>query len=155
MPHGYGEWSDDSPHGEGLRGHWDQGRPAAPFSSREFGSGHTVRCVRLAYCASHADPFASSSPIVRRLPGGQLRFGVCDVECEVGGHYFRHYPLAAPPQELRSKICPDIVPEPEPLAAPGATDSARLAPAPAARAIVQLRCVLAQSTYYAGKVSLF
>ena len=106
MPHGYGEWSDDSPHGEGLRGHWDQGRPAAPFSSREFGSGHTVRCVRLAYCASHADPFDSSSPIVRRLPGGQLRFGVCDVECEVGGHYFRHYPLAAPPQELPQGLPP-------------------------------------------------
>ena len=96
-PHGYGEWLDDSFHGECLWGQWDDGAPVGPFRSREFGSGHAFSSVRCAFFATHSDPFADSTFLVRRLPDGLVRLGVCAVECAVSGHYFRHFPAASPP----------------------------------------------------------
>ena len=102
LPHGYGEWSDDATHGERLKGFWEEGVPTAPFASREYGSGHALGAVRVGYLANHGEPFHGPSPFrVRRLPGRQLRYGVSDVEAEVGGHYFRHCPFTTPRMEVR------------------------------------------------------
>lgn len=38
-PHGYGEWRDDAPDGECLRGFWNDGRPVPPFTSRIYKTG--------------------------------------------------------------------------------------------------------------------
>ena len=102
LPHGYGEWSDDATHGERLKGFWEDGVPTAPFASREYGSGHALGAVRVGYLANHGEPFHGPSPFrVRRLPGRQLRYGVSDVEAEVGGHYFRNCPFTTPRMEVR------------------------------------------------------
>ena len=65
-PHGYGEWVDDSYHGECLRGFWEDGVPIGPFCSREFGSGFAFVSTQLGYCCSHDDPTVAGTPWVRR-----------------------------------------------------------------------------------------
>ena len=94
MPDGHGEWVDDSFHGERLRGHWEAGVPTAPFLSREHDSGHAFACVRIAFCATHGYPHDATRfrTISARLPAGELRFGVCAVECATSGVYFGHLP---------------------------------------------------------------
>ena len=91
-PHGYGEWVDDSYHGECLRGFWEDGVPRGPFCSREFGSGFAFVSTQLGYCCSHDDPTVAGTPWVRRRAAARLRFGVASVECSVSGQFFREFP---------------------------------------------------------------
>ena len=48
-PHGYGEWHGSAPHGE-TRGHWERGRPVAPFRAIDITTGFTFHAV--ASCVS-------------------------------------------------------------------------------------------------------
>ncbi len=91
-PHGYGEWVDDSYHGECLRGFWSDGLPVGPFSSREFGSGYAFVSVQLGYVCNHDDPNVDGSFIVRRRAAAPLRMGIAAVECSVSGQHFRDFP---------------------------------------------------------------
>ena len=49
-----------------LRGFWEDGRPVAPFSSREYGSGYAFASVQLGYVANHDDPAVHGALSVRR-----------------------------------------------------------------------------------------
>ncbi|EER02134.1 hypothetical protein Pmar_PMAR028513 [Perkinsus marinus ATCC 50983] len=79
-PHGFGVWTDDSRHGEILRGVWMRGLPMGPFVSREFSSGSVSVCRRILWASTRAEP------------GNECSYGVASVECSVSGYFFNHLP---------------------------------------------------------------
>jgi len=52
IPHGWGTWSDDHPHGEWLQGWWENGTPVGPFHSSTVDLGYAFSCVQLAVCTN-------------------------------------------------------------------------------------------------------
>eukprot|EP00996_Jenningsia_fusiforme_P000954 NODE_186_length_2825_cov_44.540706_g169_i0.p1 GENE.NODE_186_length_2825_cov_44.540706_g169_i0~~NODE_186_length_2825_cov_44.540706_g169_i0.p1 ORF type:complete len:821 (+),score=136.77 NODE_186_length_2825_cov_44.540706_g169_i0:111-2465(+) len=89
-PHGWGQWLEESEHGECLRGLWCHGRPVGPYESREFGSGDSFVCVCIGFASCRTEGWRSKGcfPAV-----GELRWGVADVECSTSGRFFRTFPL--------------------------------------------------------------
>lgn len=94
LPHGQGVWSDDSYNGEVLTGTWDNGRPVAPYSSRQYGGkGNTFSAVRVAFFMATDDSWEAN----RMIPSndGPPRCGVASVECSIAGDFMSHLPEAA------------------------------------------------------------
>ena len=91
-PHGFGNWLDDSFHGELLSGMWERGEPVGPFRSREFGSGFAFESLRIGYLHCSDDTFTSRKyfPSQNKLP----TIGIASVECSVAGGFFSHLPRA-------------------------------------------------------------
>jgi len=92
-PHGFGYWLDDDPNGEELNGMWEYGKPIAPFTSRQYGSGDTFQAVAVAYFLATDDGFDTKNKF---FPTSDLpsRFGVASVECSIYGAFYRHLPAA-------------------------------------------------------------
>jgi Alpha/beta hydrolase of unknown function (DUF900) len=97
LPHGTGQWFDDSAEGEILHGHWHYGNPVAPFISRQFKTGDAFIAVRLAYMlASDDDGFdgSSSAASSKFFPTNQNapKCGIVSVECSVSGAFYNELP---------------------------------------------------------------
>jgi len=92
LPHGPGKWIDDSYGGEILTGKWENGKPVAPFVSRQYGTGDAFRGVTIAYFAATDDSFAANKlvPTNENPP----RCGVASVECSVQGAFLKNLPEA-------------------------------------------------------------
>ncbi|KAG8457470.1 hypothetical protein KFE25_003774 [Diacronema lutheri] len=91
-PHGFGEWRDDCARGECMRGFWQSGSPVAPFRSRLSRKGHAFEAVHVAFATARAEPFGVVRATPQRHAFDGLRFGVCAVECSVGGDFFSALP---------------------------------------------------------------
>ncbi|KAG8457339.1 hypothetical protein KFE25_014068 [Diacronema lutheri] len=91
-PHGYGEWRDDAPDGECLRGFWNMGRPVAPFISRQFKTGFAFSALHVGYVTARSEGVDEVACLPRRHAHAGLRFGVASVECSVSGEFFSAYP---------------------------------------------------------------
>jgi len=94
LPHGRGVWSDDSYNGEVLTGRWDNGKPVAPFDSRQYGGkGNTFAAVQLAFFMASDDTFEAN----KLKPTNDLppRCGVVGVECSIAGDFYSHLPEAS------------------------------------------------------------
>ncbi|KAH9261258.1 hypothetical protein BASA81_000962 [Batrachochytrium salamandrivorans] len=92
LPHGFGNWLDDSYHGELMSGVWDRGEPVGPFRSREFGSGFAFESLRVGFvhCSDDTTESRNWFPSQERLP----TIGAASVECSVAGGFFSHLPRA-------------------------------------------------------------
>jgi len=92
VPHGYGRWMDDAYNGEVLTGMWEDGKPIAPYSSRQYGTGDTFCAVTIAYFMATDDEFEKS----KFYPTGDsaARCGVASVECSIYGSFYSHLPRA-------------------------------------------------------------
>lgn len=112
LPNGVGRWIDDryangtsrqhyfcfdtriltynSYYGEVITGWWENGLPVAPFVSRQYGTGSTVRALRIAFFLASDDEFKAS----KLYPSNEqpARCGVASVECSVNGNFFKHLP---------------------------------------------------------------
>eukprot|EP00667_Euglena_gracilis_P002574 EG_transcript_2573 len=102
-PHGWGQWIDDSRHGERLNGWWEDGLPTGPFVSREYRSGYAFNCVRVGFAMARADPWDQTWFFPQRAP---LKVGIAAVECSISGRFFRFFPAS-------SIVYPDAPVEPE------------------------------------------
>ena len=94
LPHGRGVWSDDSYNGEVLTGMWKDGKPVAPFDSRQYGGkGNTFAGVQLAYYMASDDTFEANKlmPTNEQPP----RCGVISVECSIAGDFYSNLPEAS------------------------------------------------------------
>ena len=93
LPEGLGTWIDDSYGGEILTGMWKDGKPVAPFVSRQYGTGDAFRCVPIAYYSATDDGFADN----KLVPTNEkpATFGVASVECSVQGAFLRNLPAAS------------------------------------------------------------
>jgi hypothetical protein len=92
-PHGWGQWTDNSYHGESLVGFWHQGRPVGPFRSREKGTGATFSSTHIGYFSSRAEGISNVFCCPRRAEGaGGFRYGTVGVEASTGGGFFEHLP---------------------------------------------------------------
>jgi len=94
LPHGRGVWSDDSYNGEVLTGTWEDGKPVAPFNSRQYGGkGNTFAGVRLAFFLASDDTFEANKlvPTNEKPP----RCGVVGVECSIAGDFYSNLPEAS------------------------------------------------------------
>ncbi|EEQ97409.1 hypothetical protein Pmar_PMAR029132 [Perkinsus marinus ATCC 50983] len=90
-PHGFGVWTDDSRHGEILRGVWMRGLPMGPFVSREFSSGSVSVCRRILWASTRAEPGITWKYIFPHRKD-ECSYGVASVECSVSGYFFNHLP---------------------------------------------------------------
>mmetsp|Transcript_34282 Transcript_34282/g.54915 ORF Transcript_34282/g.54915 Transcript_34282/m.54915 type:complete len:742 (+) Transcript_34282:291-2516(+) len=90
LPHGYGQWMDDSYNGELVSGLWHHGSPIAPFRAREYGSGFAFEAVQIAFVQLTDDPFSSNKAY--GSVDGPFRCGVVSTECSVSGAFFSHLP---------------------------------------------------------------
>eukprot|EP00668_Euglena_longa_P000044 GGOE01000054.1.p1 GENE.GGOE01000054.1~~GGOE01000054.1.p1 ORF type:complete len:893 (+),score=256.80 GGOE01000054.1:92-2680(+) len=102
-PHGWGQWIDDSSHGERLNGWWEDGLPRGPFVSREYRSGYAFNCVRVGFAMARQDPWDATWFFPKRAP---LRVGVAAVECSTSGRFFRFFPAS-------QIVYPDFPEEPQ------------------------------------------
>ena len=93
-PHGYGEWHDSAPHGETLRGHWERGRPVAPFRAIDITTGFTFHAVRVACVSTRSEPIDEYWYTCTRRSGGGV-WSVASVECSTAGRFYRHLPRVA------------------------------------------------------------
>ncbi|KAL7541123.1 hypothetical protein ACHAXR_010666 [Thalassiosira sp. AJA248-18] len=93
QPHGRGEWSDNSYHGEVMMGTWEDGRPVAPFSSRQYGTGDTFSAVRLLYFMATDDTFLANK--LMPTNDNPPRCGTVSVECSIAGAFMSHLPCAS------------------------------------------------------------
>lgn len=93
LPHGTGQWIDDSYWGELLSGVWENGKPVAPYVSRQYGTGDTFCAVPIAYFMASDDEFDSSDvyPSDKKDP----RCGVASVECSIQGAFYNNLPDAS------------------------------------------------------------
>lgn len=94
LPHGRGVWSDDSYNGEVLTGTWENGKPVAPFNSRQYGGkGNTFAGVQLAFFLASDDTFEANKlvPTNEEPP----RCGVVGVECSIAGDFYSNLPEAS------------------------------------------------------------
>lgn len=90
VPHGWGMWCDDHPHGERLMGWWEDGMPIGPFTSSTVRKGYAFSCVQMAVCTVSAQPWDAKRWWPRRAPAPA--WGVVAAEVSVAGHFFRHLP---------------------------------------------------------------
>ncbi|KAF4688776.1 hypothetical protein FOZ60_002442 [Perkinsus olseni] len=90
-PHGFGVWTDDSRHGEILKGVWMSGYPMGPFVSREFSSGSVSVCRRILWASTRAEPGIDCKYIFPHRIDSCL-YGLASVECSVSGYFFNHLP---------------------------------------------------------------
>ncbi|DAZ99377.1 TPA: hypothetical protein N0F65_005279 [Lagenidium giganteum] len=92
-PHGYGIWSDNSFHGEQLRGMWENGVPVGPFRSREHGSGYCFVNLRIGFCQNRGEEDQTDQIwFMPKHSSKGLQWGVASVECSVSGRFFRFLP---------------------------------------------------------------
>jgi len=93
-PHGKnGIWSDDTYHGEVLRGSWENGVPVL-FTSREYGGkGNSFSAVKVAFFFASDDKYHKN----KLIPSNDIppRVGVASVECSVAGDFYQHLPCAS------------------------------------------------------------
>ena len=90
---GFGKVSDSAPSGELLEGWFEDGLPAAPFSSAEKGRFNAWESMRVGIVgATGVDGFKSSG--TWRDPAG-MSLGVAIAECSVAGRFFRNMPAAS------------------------------------------------------------
>eukprot|EP00445_Apocalathium_hangoei_P083289 CAMPEP_0204186624 /NCGR_PEP_ID=MMETSP0361-20130328/56148_1 /ASSEMBLY_ACC=CAM_ASM_000343 /TAXON_ID=268821 /ORGANISM="Scrippsiella Hangoei, Strain SHTV-5" /LENGTH=747 /DNA_ID=CAMNT_0051146943 /DNA_START=35 /DNA_END=2275 /DNA_ORIENTATION=- len=94
LPHGQGEWSDTSYHGECLRGKWVHGAPAGEFMSRQYGTGAQFQQRGVGYATSRADCKPDRLGTSSLLPekGQELRYGIGHVEVSFAGGFFPFLP---------------------------------------------------------------
>lgn len=93
LPSGSGRWSDDSHGGEILTGKWKDGKPVAPFLSRQYGTGDAFRATPIAYFLATDDEFGSNKLIPSNTK--QARCGVATVECSVQGAFYKNLPAVS------------------------------------------------------------
>ena len=93
LPHGSGQWIDDSYWGELLSGLWENGKPVAPYISRQYGTGDTFCAVPIAYFIASDDEFEKChlNPTTDLDP----RCGVASVECNIQGAFYNNLPEAS------------------------------------------------------------
>jgi Alpha/beta hydrolase of unknown function (DUF900) len=103
LPHGYGQWTDDS--AEILMGHWQHGQPIAPFRARQYGTGDALRSVPIVFYMATDD----SVDVNKFFPSNDLppRSGVAGVECNVQGVFYHHYPVVEYIYEPKAKSLSD------------------------------------------------
>eukprot|EP00591_Stephanopyxis_turris_P016149 CAMPEP_0195540258 /NCGR_PEP_ID=MMETSP0794_2-20130614/50480_1 /TAXON_ID=515487 /ORGANISM="Stephanopyxis turris, Strain CCMP 815" /LENGTH=595 /DNA_ID=CAMNT_0040674323 /DNA_START=499 /DNA_END=2282 /DNA_ORIENTATION=- len=93
LPNGRGLWRDDAYNGEILNGNWRDGKPVAPFLSRQYGTGDTFAGVAIAYFKATDDNFTEN----RFHPNNQEppQWGIASVECSIHGEFYNHLPTAS------------------------------------------------------------
>jgi Alpha/beta hydrolase of unknown function (DUF900) len=103
LPHGYGEWTDDS--SEILIGQWQHGKPIAPFRARQYGTGDSLRSVPVVVYMATDDSVNAN----KFIPSNDLppRSGVAGVECNVQGVFYNHYPVVEYICEPKAKSLSD------------------------------------------------
>ncbi|CAL1170806.1 unnamed protein product [Cladocopium goreaui] len=89
-PHGFGEWQDNSYHGEVLNGTWQHGQPVVPFVSRCFGSGAISRGLKTGYGTKRLEGLSELHWTRERTE--TFLFGTCGVECSASGAFLAHLP---------------------------------------------------------------
>jgi hypothetical protein len=93
LPSGSGRWSDDSHGGEILTGKWKDGKPVAPFLSRQYGTGDAFRATPVAYFMATDDEFGFNKLIPSNTK--PARCGVATVECSVQGAFYKNLPAVS------------------------------------------------------------
>ena len=93
LPSGSGRWLDDSYGGEILTGMWKDGKPIAPFLSRQYGTGDAFRAIPIVYFMATDDEFGKN----RLIPSNTkpARCGVANVECSIQGAFYKNLPAAS------------------------------------------------------------
>ncbi|CAG8609311.1 1883_t:CDS:2, partial [Diversispora eburnea] len=94
LPHGHGEWIDDSFDGECLKGIWEHGVPVGPFQSRISGMGDAIHSVRVGFVKKMNTPW-DEWRIFPRPYEKRLDMGVASVECSVSGKYLKYLPRSS------------------------------------------------------------
>ena len=89
-PNGFGEWQDNSYHGEVFNGTWHHGEPVVPFVSRCFGSGAISRGLKIGYGTRRLEGLTELHWSRERTEN--FSFGTCGVECSASGAFLAHLP---------------------------------------------------------------
>jgi len=91
LPHGRGVWSDNSYYGEVLTGLWNQGKPMAPFRSRQYGGkGNLFASQRIAFFHATDDPLTKNK--FYPTNDNPARCGVVSIETSIAGDFYNHLP---------------------------------------------------------------
>lgn len=93
LPHGIGEWLDDSYDGEVLTGKFVSGKPVAPFLSRQYGTGDSFAAIPIFFFVATDDGFGANNLFPTN--NGPSQYGVASVECSVHGAFYNHLPEAS------------------------------------------------------------
>ncbi|CAG8616158.1 14676_t:CDS:2 [Cetraspora pellucida] len=93
LPHGPGEWVDDSFDGECLKGIWEHGVPIGPFQSRGSGTGDAFYSVRVGLVKNRHTPWDEWRLFPKQYQSG-IDACVASIECSVSGKYLKYLPRA-------------------------------------------------------------